>query len=160
MGLVARMRERVPSLVVRTSFIVGFPGETEAEFEELLAFVREGEFENVGVFTYSDEEGTTSFDLSGRVPSRTKESRRRRVLALQKRISARKNKARVGTRIEVLVEGVHPDSELLLRGRTAGQAPEIDGAVIVNDGSAEAGTFVACEVTEAHAYDLVARVVS
>jgi ribosomal protein S12 methylthiotransferase len=160
MGLVTRMRERVPGLVLRTSFIVGFPGETDAEFEELLSFVDEGGFDNVGVFTYSDEEGTTSFDLPGRVPARTKERRRRRILALQKRISARKNKARVGSRLEVLLEGVHPDSELLLRGRTAGQAPEIDGAVIVNDGSAAAGTFVTCEVTEAHAYDLVARIVA
>jgi ribosomal protein S12 methylthiotransferase len=159
-GLVQRMRERVPGLSLRTSFIVGFPGETEADFEELLAFAEESRFDNVGVFTYSDEEGTASFDLADRVPARTRERRRRRLLAAQKLISTRRNRERVGSRIEVLVEGVHPDSELLLRGRTAGQAPEVDGAVIINDGEALAGAFVTCEVTEAHAYDLVARVVA
>lgn len=160
LGLVERMRERVPGVAIRTSFIVGFPGETEAEFQELLAFVRAAEFDNVGVFSYSDEEGTASFDLPGRVPPRLKEGRRRRLLALQKRISARRNRRRVGERVEVLVEGPHPESELLLRGRLATQAPEIDGAVILNDGSAEAGSFVTAEVTEAHAYDLVARIVA
>ncbi len=80
-------------------------------------------------------------------------------MALQKRLSARRNKGRVGERVEVLVEGTHPDSDLLLRGRTAGQAPEIDGSVIINDGSASPGSFVTCEVTESHDYDLVARVV-
>jgi ribosomal protein S12 methylthiotransferase len=159
LGLVERMRERVPGLAVRTSFIVGFPGETEAEFEELMAFVKDGAFDNVGVFTFSDEEGTTSFDLPDRVAPRVKESRRRRVMALQKRLSARRNRGRVGERLEVLVEGTHPDSDLLLRGRTAGQAPEIDGSVIINDGSAPPGSFVTCEVTETHDYDLVARVV-
>jgi len=89
-----------------------------------------------------------------------KEARRRRLLALQKRISARRNGRLVGQRVEVLVEGTHPDSDLLLRGRTAKQAPEIDGAVIINDGTADPGSFVTCEVTEAHPYDLVARIVA
>jgi ribosomal protein S12 methylthiotransferase len=160
LGLVERMRERVPGLALRTSFIVGFPGETEAEFEELLRFVDEARFDNVGVFTYSDEEGTASHDLPDRVPPRVKERRRRRLLALQRRLSARRNRARVGERVEVLVEGVHPDSDLLLRGRTAGQAPDVDGSVILNDGQAPGGSFVACEVTEGHAYDLVARILS
>jgi ribosomal protein S12 methylthiotransferase len=160
LGLVERMRERVPGLTVRTSFIVGFPGETEDEFEELLEFVKAGAFDNVGVFTFSDEEGTTSFDLPDRVATRVKESRRRRVMALQKRLSARRNRSRVGERVEVLVEGTHEDTDLLLRGRTAGQAPEIDGAVIINDGSALPGSFVTCEITESHDYDLVARIVT
>jgi len=160
LGLVERMRERVPGLAVRTSFIVGFPGETEAEFEELLAFVKDGAFDNVGVFTFSDEEGTTSFDLPDRIAPKVKESRRRRVMGLQKRLSARRNRRRVGERVEVLVEGTHPDSDLLLTGRTAGQAPDIDGSVIINDGSAVPGSFVTCEVTESYDYDLVARVVS
>jgi len=157
--MIRRIRDRVPGVAVRTSFIVGFPGETEADFEELLSFVEAEEFDNVGVFTFSDEEGTTSFDLPDRVPARVKERRRRKLLSAQKRISARRNRARVGERIEVLVEGTHPDTDLLLRGRTAGQAPEIDGQVLINDGTAEAGSFVTCEVTEGHAYDLVARVV-
>jgi ribosomal protein S12 methylthiotransferase len=159
MGLVERMRARVPGLAIRTSFIVGFPGETEAEFQELLDFVAAGGFENVGVFTFSDEEGTASYDLPGRVPARMKESRRRRVMSLQKRLAARRNRARVGERLQVLVEGSHPDSDLLLKGRTAAQAPEIDGSVIINDGTAPPGSFVTCEITEAHAYDLVGRIV-
>ena len=158
-GMVERVRERVPGVAFRTSFIVGFPGETDAEFEELLSFVRDSEFDHVGVFTFSDEEGTTSFDLPDRVAPGVKERRRRKLLAEQKRISTRRNKRRVGQRFEVLVEGAHEDSDLLLRGRLATQAPDIDGAVIINDGTAPAGSFVACEVTEAHPYDLVARMV-
>ena len=159
LGMVERIRERVPGVAIRTSFIVGFPGETEADFEKLLGFVRAGEFENVGVFTFSDEEGTASFDLPNRVAPRVKEARRRRLLALQKGISARKNRARVGERLEVLVEGTHEDTDLVLRGRQAAQAPEIDGQVLITDGTAPAGAFVTCEVTEAHPYDLVARIV-
>jgi ribosomal protein S12 methylthiotransferase len=158
LGMLERIRERVPGVAIRSSFIVGFPGETAEDFERLLEFVEQGRFENVGVFTFSDEEGTTSWDLAKRVPTRVKEARRRRLMALQKRISLRSNRARVGERVEVLVEGEHPDSDLLLRGRLATQAPEIDGQVILNDGTAEPGSFVTCEVTEAHPYDLVARI--
>jgi ribosomal protein S12 methylthiotransferase len=159
LGMVERVRARVPGVAFRTSFIVGFPGETEEDFQELLAFTEAAEFDNVGVFTFSDEEGTASFDLPGRIAPAVKEARRRRLLARQKRISQRRNRRLVGRRVEVLVEGPHPESDLLLRGRLASQAPEIDGAVIINDGTAEAGSFVTCEVTEAHAYDVVARVV-
>jgi ribosomal protein S12 methylthiotransferase len=160
LGMLERVRARVPGVAFRTSFIVGFPGETEADFQELLAFTEAAEFDNVGVFTFSDEEGTPSFDLPGRIAPPVKEARRRRLLALQRRISARRNRRLIGQRVEVLVEGAHPESDLLLRGRLATQAPEIDGAVIINDGTAEAGSFVTCEVTEAHPYDLVARIVS
>jgi ribosomal protein S12 methylthiotransferase len=156
--MVQRIRERVSGVAVRTSFIVGFPGETEEDFERLQEFVGAAQFDNVGVFTFSDEEGTSSFDLPGRVPARVKESRRRKLMTRQKRVCLRKNRARVGERVEVLVEGSHPDSDLLLRGRLASQAPEIDGQVILNDGTAEPGSFVTCEVTEAHPYDLVARI--
>jgi len=159
LGMIERIRERVPGVAIRTSFIVGFPGETEADFAKLLGFVGAAEFDNVGVFTFSDEEGTTSFDLPGRLAARVKEARRRRLLALQKRISARRNRARVGKRYEVVVEGTHEDTDLVLRGRMATQAPEIDGQVLIVDGTAEAGAFVTCEVTEAHPYDLVARIV-
>jgi ribosomal protein S12 methylthiotransferase len=159
LGMVERVRRRVPGVAFRTSFIVGFPGETPAEFAELMAFVREAEFDHVGVFTFSDEEGTTSYDLEGRLPARTKESRQRKLLELQGRISKRRNRGRVGERIEVLVEGTHADTDLLLRGRMSTQAPEVDGAVLINDGTAEPGTFVTCEITEAHPHDLVARIV-
>jgi ribosomal protein S12 methylthiotransferase len=160
LGMVERIRERVPGVAVRTSFIVGFPGETEADFAELLAFVEAGRFENVGVFTYSDEEGTASFALEGRIAPRVKEARRRRLLALQKKLVRERNRQRVGQRVEVLVEGTHEDTDLLLVGRTAAQAPEIDGRVILNDGTAERGEFVTAEITESHDYDFVARIVA
>jgi ribosomal protein S12 methylthiotransferase len=160
LGLVERIRERVPGVAIRSSFIVGFPGETQEEFEELLRFVEAAAFDNLGVFTYSDEEGTSAFGLRGRVPPLVRANRRRRLLALQRRIARRKSRALVGRRVEVLVEGTHPDSDLLLRGRMASQAPEIDGQVILNEGTAPVGSFVACEVTEAHDYDVVARVVA
>ena len=159
-GMVERIRERVPGVAFRTSFIVGFPGETDTEFGELLSFVESARFDNVGVFTYSDEEGTTAFGLANRVPRAVKERRRKRLLAAQQRVSAERNRTRVGARVEVLVEGAHPDSDLLLKARLATQAPDIDGCVILNDGTAPAGTFVTCEITEAHPYDLVARVVA
>jgi ribosomal protein S12 methylthiotransferase len=146
-------------VAVRTSFIVGFPGETEADFAELLAFVEAGRFDNVGVFTFSDEEGTASFGLEGRVAPRVKERRRRSLMALQRRLLRRRNRTRVGERVEVLVEGTHEDTDLLLVGRTAAQAPEIDGRVILNEGTARAGEFVTAEITETHDYDLLARIV-
>jgi ribosomal protein S12 methylthiotransferase len=159
LGMVERIRARVPGVAVRTSFIVGFPGETAKDFDELLAFVQAAEFDNVGVFTFSDEEGTASFDLPGRVGSSVKEARKRRLMSLQKKIAGRLNRRRVGERIEVLVEGTHPDTDLILRGRLSTQAPEIDGSILINDGTASPGDFVTCEVTDAHPYDLVARIV-
>lgn len=160
MGLVERLRARVPGLALRSSFIVGFPGETDADFEELVAFVKAVEFDHVGVFTYSDEEGTAAFDLPGRVPALVKANRKRRLMAAQKRVALRLNRRKVGQRHEVLVEGAHPDSELLLRGRLPSQAHEIDGSVLIADGSAAPGDFVTCEITAAHPYDVVARIVA
>jgi ribosomal protein S12 methylthiotransferase len=158
LGLVERMRERVPGLSLRTSFIVGFPGERQEDFDELLGFVKDAEFDHVGVFTYSDEEGTTSFELGDRVAPGVKAARRKRLMAAQGRLVAARNRSRVGESLEVLVEGVHPDTDLLLVGRTAGQAPEVDGSVILNDGSADPGSFVRAVVTEAQGYDLIARI--
>jgi ribosomal protein S12 methylthiotransferase len=160
LGMVERIRQRIPGVAVRTSFIVGFPGETKDDFEELLAFVKAGAFDHVGVFTFSDEEGTSSFDLDGRVAPKVKETRRRRLMSLQKRLSAARNRKRVGERVQVLVEGTHEDTDLLLVGRTAAQAPEIDGRVILNEGTARAGEFVTAQVTESHDYDFVARIVA
>jgi len=114
------------------------------------------------VFSYSDEEGTPAYELANRVPSRVKQARRRRLMSLQKRISLRRNRRRLGEHALVLVEGTHPDTDLLLRGRTAQQAPEIDGSVLINDTGDQrlaAGEFVTVELTEAHPYDLVGRVV-
>ncbi|HEY3121341.1 MAG TPA: 30S ribosomal protein S12 methylthiotransferase RimO [Vicinamibacteria bacterium] len=159
LGMIERIRQRVPGVAIRSSFIVGFPGETEADFQELTSFVEAAQLDHVGVFTYSDEEGTSSFDLPERLPAAVKEARRRRVLSKQKRISLARNRRRIGEQVEVLVEGTHPDSDLLLRGRLATQGPEIDGSVIINDGAAPPGAFVRAEVTGAHPYDLVARIV-
>jgi len=160
LGMVERIREKVPGVAVRTSFIVGFPGETEADFAELLAFVEAGRFDNVGVFTFSDEEGTSSFDLEGRIAEGVKKRRRDKLMSLQRRLVKKRNRARVGERVEVLVEGLHEDTDLLLVGRTAAQAPDIDGRVILNDGTAASGDLVRAEITEAHDYDFVARIVA
>jgi len=159
LGMVERVRRQVPGISLRTSFIVGFPGETEDDFAQLRACLDAIEFDHVGVFAYSDEDGTAAFSLPDRVPPRVKQLRRRQLLRVQQRVSARRNRRRIGERVEVLVEGTHPETRLLLKGRLSTQAPEIDGAVLINDGAAAAGSFVTCEVTEAHPYDLVARIV-
>ncbi len=157
--LVAKIRTRVPNLVFRTSLIVGLPGETDEDFEILKTFVKEMRFERLGVFQYSDEEGTSAFEMGNKVPQKTIERRWREVMAIQKRIAREQNKKLIGTRMQVLVEGVSPESEHLLVGRHEGQAPEIDGQVYINDGLAYPGELVTVEVTEAHDYDLVAKVV-
>lgn len=157
--LLVKLRARVPGLVMRTSMIVGLPGETDEDFELLKEFVKTQRFERLGVFQYSDEEGTAAFDLPNKVPQKTIERRWREIMAIQKRINREQNKKLVGKRIEVLVEGPSPETEHLLVGRHEGQAPEIDGQVYINDGLAYPGEFVTIEVTEAHDYDLVGRVV-
>jgi ribosomal protein S12 methylthiotransferase len=157
--LLTKIRARVPGLTFRTSLIVGLPGETEEDFELLKAFVQEQRFERMGCFQYSDEEGTGAYDMPDKVPQKLIERRWREVMAIQKRINREHNKAMIGKKLEVLVEGASPESEHLLVGRHEGQAPEIDGQVYINDGLAYPGEFVTCEVTEAHDYDLVARVI-
>lgn len=158
--LVQKIRARVGGLSFRTSMIVGLPGETEEDFEILKDFVKEQRFERLGVFQYSDEEGTPAFEMENKVPRRTIERRWREIMAIQKRISREQNKKLVGTTLEVLVEGRSPETDLLLVGRHQGQAPEIDGNVYINDGMAYPGELVTIEVTEAHDYDLVGRVIA
>ena len=160
---IEKMRREIPGLTLRTSFIVGFPGETEADFEQLCGFVREAQFDWLGVFGYSDEEGAKAFDLGEKVPGREVERRRRKLMSLQKQISRKKKRALVGQRFDLLLEGPSAETELLWEGRTAMHAPEIDGTVYVNDfgdrDDACEGEFYRCEITEAHDYDLVARIV-
>ena len=160
--LIERVRKRVPNIAVRTTFITGFPGETEADFEELMAFVKNVEFDRVGVFTYSDEEGTPAFDLPNKVPHRTAARRRTSLMKVQSRISKRRNKARVGDVVRVLFEGESKETELLWQGRMETQAPDIDGCILINDvpdGLLPAeGDFVNVEITEAHEYDLIGRI--
>ena len=157
--LLAKIRARVPGLTFRTSLIAGLPGETEEDFELLKEFVKTQRFERMGCFKYSDEEGTPAFDYPDKVPENVIERRWREVMAIQKRINRELNKKLIGKRLEVLVEGPSEETEHLLVGRHEGQAPDIDGQVYINDGLAYPGEFVTVEVTEAHDYDLVGRIV-
>lgn len=167
--LLAKIRARVPGIAIRTALIVGLPGETEEDFQDLLRFVEEQRFERLGVFTYSREEGTDAAAMPSQVPERVKRSRREKVMALQRRIAREHQRAMLGRRLEVLVEGRAEESEHLLVGRHAQQAPEIDGLTYLNEfalpgeeegGAAHPGEMVTVEVTEAGDYDLVGRVVA
>src|SRR5689334_3713256 len=153
--LVKRLRERVPGLTFRTSFIVGFPGETDEQFQELCDFVEEMRFERVGVFQFSREEGTASYDLDGQLPARVKAARQKKLLGIQRKISKMHQQALVGRTLDVLVEGVSEETDLLLEGRWMGQAPEIDGKVYINRGQARGGDLVRVEIEQAGDYDLV-----
>ncbi len=157
--LVERLRSRVSGLALRTSLLVGFPGESDRDFAELLAFVEEGHFDHLGVFRFSREEGTHADTLAGQLPERVKRQRRSAIMRAQARVAAARNRARVGTVQRVLVEGVSAETDLLLRGRTSQQAPDIDGLVYLNAGQAAAGAIVDARVTEAHGYDLVAGII-
>ena len=150
--LVSRIRKAVPGIAIRTTFIVGFPGETEADVDELCAFLEEATFENVGVFQYSREENTAAASLPGQIHAKTKQARWKRVMATQARVAARHAAAQVGRELEVLVEG--PDDTGQLLGRTAFQAPEIDGVVRIVAGSPVAGEMVKVRVLSADTYDL------
>jgi ribosomal protein S12 methylthiotransferase len=160
--LLARVRRTIPGVTIRTSMIVGFPGETERDFEILCQFVEEARFDRLGVFAYSDEEDSGSFELPGKVDQRTINRRRSHLMAIQKKISRTANRALVGTTRELLVEGPSADSDLVWEGRLQGQAPEIDGKVLITDAEdieLEPGMLARAEITKAHDYDLEARVV-
>lgn len=162
--LVERVRAAIPGVAIRTTFIVGFPGETDEDFRELCDFVTAAELDWVGVFGYSDETNSRSHGLDGKVPRGEIERRRKQVMALQRGISRRRRQALVGRQLPVLVEGPAEESDLLWQGRLESQAPEIDGKVWINDcagGMAPAvGELAQIEITEAHDYDLVGRIVA
>ncbi len=161
--LIARVRERVPGITIRTTFITGFPGETDADFEELMAFVRNCRFDNVGVFTYSDEEGTAAFDLPNKVDAKVATRRRSLLMKEQAKISKQLNKAKVGNTYPVIFEGLSQESDLLFQGRLQGQAQEIDGYILINDMpedlDPQIGSIYNVHITEAHEYDLVGAIV-
>lgn len=162
--LIARVRERVPGIAVRTTFITGFPGETKADFGELLDFVQSVEFDRVGVFTYSDEEGTPAYLLPDKVEASVARRRRARLMKAQARISLRRNRARIGSTVRVLFEGAAKETDLLWQGRMETQSPDIDGCVLINDapegiGAPVPGDFFSVLVTEAHEHDLVGHIV-
>ena len=159
---ITKMRRTIPDLTLRTSFIVGFPGETEKEFEELCDFVREVKFDWMGAFGYSDQDGADAYAQGHKLSPREIERRRKHLMGIQRQISKKKKKALVGREFDLLLEGESDETELLLEGRTAMHAPEIDGKVFVNDVpeevTAQPGQFYRCQITEAHDYDLVARI--
>jgi ribosomal protein S12 methylthiotransferase len=162
LAMIAKMRRKVPEIAIRTTFIVGFPGETDEHFRELCEFVREVEFDNLGAFTYSPEPASGAEPLGDPVSAEVKEERRDFLLSLQQPIARKKARAMKGKTVEVLVEGECRETEHLLEGRTAAMAPEIDGRVLINELSdfpVRAGDFVLAKITEAHTYDLVAKVV-
>jgi ribosomal protein S12 methylthiotransferase len=160
---IEKMRRAIPNLTLRSSFIVGFPGETEREFEELCDFVREAQFDWLGAFGYSDQEGAGAFELAKKISVPEIERRRKSLMSMQKKISRAKKKTLIGREFDLLLEGPSQETELLLEGRTPMHAPEIDGKVFINDYAEtidpRPGAFYRCRITEAHDYDLVAKII-
>jgi ribosomal protein S12 methylthiotransferase len=158
--LLARIRERVPGVTLRTTFIVGYPGETRADFEELLAFVRDTGFDHMGVFTYSHEEGTRAFAVEDDVKPAVKRRRRDELMSLQREIVTAAQMERIGDRVRVLVDGPSPEHELVWQGRLEGQAPEIDPVVFFTEAEPDElspGTLIDAEIVSARGYDVVVR---
>ncbi|MDR3673792.1 MAG: 30S ribosomal protein S12 methylthiotransferase RimO [Holophaga sp.] len=157
--LLAKVRRIVPGIFIRSNFIVGFPGEDELAFEDLCRFVEEARFEHVGVFTYSLEEGTSAFPLGDPIPARTKNSRKRKIMELQQKICRARNRALEGQVLDVLVEGTHEETDLVFKGRHWGQAPEVDGQVLIVGGDVVPNSIQSVRITKGHAYDLVGEVI-
>jgi ribosomal protein S12 methylthiotransferase len=162
---IEKMRKTIPNLTLRTSFIVGFPGETKEDFDELVSFVKAAEFDWLGVFAYSDEEGASAFAMDEKVPAKEIERRRKKLMQVQQQISRKKKSALIGRTFDVVLEGASEETDLLWEGRTEMHAPEIDGKLFINDfghydeSEIRKGAFFRCEITEAHDYDLVARLI-
>jgi len=161
--LIRRVREKVPGIAIRTTFITGFPGETDEDFEELIKFVQNCRFDNLGVFTYSDEEGTPAFDLPNKVDPKIAKQRRNRLMKEQAKISKQLNRAKIGKTFPVIFEGLSQESDLLFQGRLEGQTQEIDGYILINDMpddlDPQIGAIYDVKITEAHEYDLVGAIV-
>jgi ribosomal protein S12 methylthiotransferase len=156
--LIERVRRTIPGVAIRTSFIVGFPGETQGDFDALCQFVEAARFDNLGVFTYSDEDTSASFALDGKVDGRTTQNRKRRLMAIQRKIARARNRQLVGAEIPVLVEGPSQESDLLWEGRMPTQAPGIDGVALINDfegAEPKPGEMRMLRITEAHDYDVI-----
>ena len=163
-GIIRRMldelRLKIPEIALRTTFITGFPGETEEHFKHMLNFLCEGQFNHVGIFTYSDEEGTTAFDYPNRVPEEVKEERKNILMECQKEIACRKNQEKVGQIESILVEGFNVQENYIMTGRLASQAPDIDGQVILEKCEAEPGEIIPMRITAVAGYDLIAEPLS
>lgn len=159
LGLIERIRAAVPEVAIRSSFIVGFPGESDDDFSELMEFCAEAELDHLGVFTYSNESDTEAYVSIETATETLKQERKNRLMEQQMEIVRRNNARRVGEKLRVLVDGVSDETDLLLQGRTEWQAPGIDSSVLINDGEAAPGDFVTVEVTEAHPYDLLGHII-
>lgn len=161
--LIARVRAAVPGIAIRTTFITGFPGETEEDFEELIKFIQNCRFDNLGVFTYSDEEGTPAYDLPNKVDPKVAMKRRNRLMKEQAKISKQINLSKIGETYKVMFEGLSQESDLLFQGRLEGQTQEIDGYILINDMpedlEPQIGAIYNVKITEAHEYDLVGAIV-
>jgi ribosomal protein S12 methylthiotransferase len=155
--IIERLRASIPGLVLRTTFIVGFPGETQAEFEELRDFIKATRFERLGVFPYSYEADTPAAKLKGHVDDETKQARRDEIMAVQQAIAFAFNQGMVGRKLDVLIDGPSPDARDLWMGRTYADAPDVDGLTFVRGSTFEPGDLVACEIVAAEGYDLIAR---
>ena len=153
------IRTEIPEAVIRTQFIVGFPGETQQDFEELLQFIAEQKFDRVGCFQYSPEENTPGGKMDQQVDDKIKQARHDAVMEVQQNISREKHKDFIGKTVEVVVEGLSDETDLLLQGRTSQQAPDIDGVVLINDGQAKIGEFVKVKITDSMEYDLIGEIV-
>ena len=154
-----RIRSAIPDAVIRTTVIVGFPGETEEQFEELKDFIEEFKFDYVGVFKYSREEDTVAYNLPNQVPEEIKEKRWAELTNLQADIAERKNEQFIGQEVEVMIDGISSESEYMLEGRTRGQALEIDGKVLTNDGTAKPGDIVRVKIEQNFQYDFIGPIV-
>jgi len=158
-ALIQRIRQRVPNITLRTSFIVGFPGETQDQFQKLLDYVNEGNFDRVGVFCYSQEEGTSAAKLDNQIDEELKQQRQEQIMKAQSTISLNKHHALLGQQIDVLVDGFSEETDLLLQGRYRGQAPDVDGIVYITAGQPNIGDIVAITVTDTTEYDLIGEMV-
>ncbi len=161
--LIERVREKIPGIAIRTTFITGFPGETEEDFEELIKFIQNCRFDNLGVFTYSDEEGTAAYDLPNKVDPKVAKQRRNRLMKEQAKISKQINLSKIGKTYPIIFEGLSQESDLLFQGRLEGQTQEIDGYILINDMpddlDPKVGAIYNVKITEAHEYDLVGAIV-
>ena len=158
-SVLAKIRKEIPDAVIRTQFIVGFPGETNEQFEELLQFVAEQKFDRVGCFKYSPEENTPGGKMENQIDQAVKDFRHDALMEIQQNISREKQRAFIGKTLEVVVEGYSDETDLLLQGRMSQQAPEIDGVVLINDGQAKVGDFVKVLITDHMEYDLIGEIV-
>jgi ribosomal protein S12 methylthiotransferase len=157
--LIAKLRSEIPDIAIRTSLIVGFPGETSEDFKKLLQFVEETRFDRLGVFCYSREEGTPAAEMPDQVSERIKRERHKKLMRTQARVSFKHNRTLVDSEEEVLVEGYSEETELLLKGRSSRQAPDVDGLVYITAGNANVGDIVRLKITDSSDYDLIGEII-